>query len=120
MSTVDSNQVSLDDQRQFRLSDGEQVPDGLRRIARGQLDLSIERLEGQTDEELGTAVHETRKSLKRLRTTVRLARDELGDEVYRRENGAFRAAGRRLAGARDSQGLLENPATGTDRPPDQI
>jgi CHAD domain-containing protein len=119
MSTVDSNQVSVEDQRQFRLSDGERVPDGLRRIACGQLDLSIERLEGQTDEALGTAVHETRKSLKRLRATVRLARDELGDEVYRRENDAFRAAGRRLAGARDSQVLLETLDAVTDAHPDE-
>jgi CHAD domain-containing protein len=93
------------EERRFRLRDGERVPDGLRRIARGQLDVSIERLTG--DEDLGTAVHETRKSLKRLRATVRLARDELGDEVYRRENAAFRDAGRRLGGARDSKVLLE-------------
>jgi CHAD domain-containing protein len=98
---------TADDLRRFGLSEGERVSGGLRRIARGQLDMAIERLEGRTDEPLGTAVHETRKSLKRLRATVRLARDELGDEVYRRENGAFREAGRRLAGARDSQVLLE-------------
>jgi CHAD domain-containing protein len=87
----------------------------LRRIACGQLEMAIERLEGRTDERLGTAVHETRKSLKRLRATVRLARDELGDEVYRRENSAFREAGRRLAGARDSQVLLETLDALTDR-----
>ena len=95
------------DQRRFRLGDGERVADGVRRIARGQLDMSIERLEGDTDEDLGTAVHETRKSLKRLRAIVRVARDELGEEAYRRENVAFRDAGRRLGGARDSQVLLE-------------
>jgi CHAD domain-containing protein len=93
--------------RRFRLDEGEPVPAGVRRIAGSQLDMSIERLEGETDEDLGTAVHETRKSLKRLRATVRLARDELGDEVYRRENRALRDAGRRLAGARDSEVLLE-------------
>jgi len=95
------------DPRRFRLRDGEPVPDGVVRVACGQLDLSIERLEGHTDEDLGTAVHEARKSFKRLRATVRLARDELGDDAYRRENTAFRDAGRRLAGARDSQVLLE-------------
>jgi hypothetical protein len=111
--------VSGQDQRRFRLGDGERVPDGLRRIARGQLDMSIERLNGDTDEDLGTAVHETRKSLKRLRATVRLARDELGVEVYRRENVAFRDAGRRLGGARDSQVLLETLDALTDRYPDE-
>ena len=89
------------------------------RIARGQLDMSIERLGGHTDEDLGTAVHETRKSLKRLRAIVRLARDELGDEAYRRENVAFRDAGRRLGGARDSQVLLETLDGLTDRNADQ-
>ena len=98
--------LAAHDQRRFRLGDGERAPDGLRRIARGQLEVSIQRLEGDTDEDLGTAVHETRKSLKRLRATVRLGRDELGDEAYRRENVAFRDAGRRLGGARDSRVLL--------------
>src|SRR5919106_435196 len=107
------------DQRRVRLGDGERVPDGVRRIARGQLDMSIERLEGDTDEDLGTAVHETRKSLKRLRAAVRLARDELGDEAYRGENVAFRDAGRRLGRARDSQVLLVTLDALTDRYPDE-
>jgi CHAD domain-containing protein len=111
---------SSEDLRRFRLRDGEPVPDGLRRIACGQLEMSIERLEGQTDEKPGTAVHETRKSLKRLRATVRLARDELGEGVYRRENGAFRDAGRRLAGARDSQVLLETLDALAERYPEEL
>src|SRR5918996_391117 len=111
--------LSGQDERQFRLRDGEWVLDGVRRVARGQLDMSIERLAGDTDEDLGTAVHETRKSLKRLRAIARLARDELGDEAYRRENVAFRDAGRRLAGARDSQVLLETLDALTDRYPEQ-
>jgi CHAD domain-containing protein len=106
--------------RRFRLSGDESVPAGLRRIAAGQLDASIERLEGDTDEDLATAVHETRKSLKRLRATVRLARDELGVDVYRRENVAFREAGRRLAGARDSRVLLETLGAVTDRNRDEM
>jgi CHAD domain-containing protein len=107
------------EERGFRLRDGERVPAGLRRIAGGQLDISIERLEGETDEDLGTAVHETRKSLKRLRATVRLARDELGDEAYRRENVAFRDTARRLGGARESQVLLETLDALTDRNPQE-
>jgi CHAD domain-containing protein len=93
--------------RRFRLRDGESVPDGIARIAGAQLDMAIERLAGETGEDKGSAVHEARKSLKRLRATVRLAREALGGTIYRRENRAFRDAGRRLAGARDSQVLLE-------------
>src|SRR5918999_5846076 len=96
---------SSEDRRRFRLADGEPVHEGIVRIANGQLEMAIERLEGSADEDLGDAVHEARKSFKRLRTTVRLARDELGDEVYRRENPAFRDAGRRLAGAPAQPGV---------------
>ena len=38
---------------------------------------------------------------------MRLARGALGDEAYRRENVAFREAGRRLAGVRDASVLIE-------------
>ena len=110
---------SSEDVRRFRVRDGERVSDGLRRIACAQLDMSIERLEGHTDEEFGAAVHETRKSLKRLRAIVRLARDELGDDLYRRENSTFRDAGRRLAGARDGQVLLEALDALGERYPDE-
>jgi CHAD domain-containing protein len=106
------------DERGFRLGAGERVPDGVRRIADGQLDMSIERLKGDSDEDLGVGVHETRKRLKRLRATTRLASDELGGEGYRRENVAFRDAGRRLGRARDSQVLLETLDALTDRYPE--
>jgi CHAD domain-containing protein len=59
-------------------------------------------------------VHETRKTLKRLRALVALLRDELGAKRYARENAALRDCARRLAGARDAEvmvgtldGLLE-------------
>ncbi len=106
--------------RRFRLDEGEPVPDGISRIACAQLDMAIERLAGETDEDKGTAVHESRKSFKRLRATVRLARDELGDKRYRRENRTFRDAGRRLAGARDSQVLLETLDTLGERYADEL
>ncbi|MFL5869176.1 MAG: CHAD domain-containing protein [Thermoleophilaceae bacterium] len=97
-----------DDPRAFCLHEGEAVPDGIRRIARAQLDSSIERLDpGNDGSDLAKDVHETRKSLKRLRSCLRLSRPALGDEIYRRENIAFRDAGRKLAGARDARVLLE-------------
>ena len=51
-------------------------------------------------------MHDTRKRFKRLRATVRLARGALGEEAYRRENIAFRDAGRCLAGVRDASVLV--------------
>jgi CHAD domain-containing protein len=93
--------------REYGLHAGEFVPDGIRRIARGQLDSAVEELEGASDRKLGEAVHETRKRLKRLRTCLRVIRPVLGEDVYEHENAAFREAGRRLAAARDARVLAE-------------
>jgi CHAD domain-containing protein len=86
--------------RAYRLQPGEGAGEGVRRIARGQIDLAREGLEGRGD--IGESVHEARKAFKRVRALVRLARVPLGDEAYRRENVAFRDAGRKLAGVRDA------------------
>jgi CHAD domain-containing protein len=96
-----------DRHRAFRLQAGEEPSVGVRRIARGQLDSSAEHLDARRNGELGDAVHEVRKSFKRLRAVVRLVRDDLGTEVYRRENEAFRDAGRRLSDVRDAKVLVE-------------
>src|SRR5919198_257156 len=53
-------------------------------------------------------------------TTLRLARAELGDDVYRRENLGFRDAGRRLSGARDSRVLVETLAALCERYRDKL
>ena len=68
-------------------------------------------------------MHDARKGFKRLRATVRLARGALGEETYRRENVAFRDAGRCLAGVRDASVLIETldaleKASGDDLPTD--
>jgi CHAD domain-containing protein len=99
--------VTDDPRRAYRLRRDEHVPDGIRRIARGQLLNAHEELGGASKHTLGEAVHDTRKRLKRLRACLRLTRDALGEETYDRENTALRMAGRRLSGARDAQVLVE-------------
>ena len=96
-----------EDEREYRLHVDEAIPDGIRRIARGQLDSSAEELGKASDRKIGDAVHETRKSLKRLRAVVRVARAGIGDDRYRRENAEFRETGRLLSDARDSKVLIE-------------
>ena len=49
------------------------------------------------------AVHEARKDMKKLRATLKLVRPVIGEEVYERENGRFRDAGRALSDVRDAQ-----------------
>jgi CHAD domain-containing protein len=48
-------------------------------------------------------VHEARKTIKRMRALARLLRYELGEQELERVNGSLRAAGQRLAGARDAE-----------------
>ncbi len=91
----------------FRLYRGEASSEGIRRIVRGQIDAAIDDLGGGALEDPGEAVHAVRKRFKRVRATVRLVRDVIGDEVYRRENATFRDLGQRLSDARDSQVLIE-------------
>jgi CHAD domain-containing protein len=94
-------------QTDFALGRRESLPRALRRVATEQIDLAAARLEGATDESVAEAVHGARKGFKRLRATLRLARDELGDVTYRRENTAFRDAGRALSSARDAEVLVQ-------------
>src|SRR3954447_20864014 len=92
--------------RSFRFLEDESVPDGLQRIAHGRLDHALDELRGKSDSSTEEAVHEARKDMKKLRAVLRLARDELGDDVYRHENECFRDAARALSGARDADVML--------------
>ena len=105
--------------RSFALQPGEEPAEGIRRIARGQIDLAIDELQ-HAGNDVGAAIHETRKAGKRVRALVRLARDGLGDEVYRRENVAFRDLGRRLSPARDATVLVETLDAIRDRFADEV
>ena len=104
----------------YRLRDDEYVPDGLRRIAREQLTAAHDELDGASKRSLDDAVHETRKHLKRLRTSLRLARGALADETYQRENTAFRKTGRRLSASRDAQVRLQTLDALTSRFEDEL
>jgi CHAD domain-containing protein len=92
--------------RAYRLDPGVPVPDEVRRVARGRIDHAIDELRGTSDSTRAEAVHEARKDMKKLRALLRLVRDELGDDVYRRENDCFRETARRLSGIRDAEVML--------------
>ena len=83
------------------LRPGESLAAGMRRLARRHLDAACRQLDRNPDTR--QAVHETRKSLKKLRALLRLLAPELGRECYRREMRAFRDAGRLLAPLRDAE-----------------
>ncbi|MGZ5342193.1 MAG: CHAD domain-containing protein [Solirubrobacterales bacterium] len=104
----------------FTLHSGEAIGLGIRRIVRGQIDLAIDELGAGVREDPGEAIHACRKSFKRVRATLRLARDGLGDETYRRENAAIRDLGRELSDVRDSQVLVETLDALRDRHVDEL
>ena len=92
--------------RAFRLEEGEPVPEGVRRIARGRIDHALDELTGKSDSGPEESVHEARKDMKKLRALLRLVRGELGEKAYRRENDGFRDTARELAGLRDADVMI--------------
>lgn len=85
----------------YNLRPGERVPEGLRRIAQEQLDGAVK---SATDPGMDRddAVHDVRKRMKKLRAVLRMARDEVGKDVYRNENACFRGIAKQLAELRES------------------
>jgi CHAD domain-containing protein len=71
-----------------------------------QVDLAIETLHAATDAELETSVHETRKAIKRSRSLLRLAGEQVPASSRKRANRALCNAGRALSGTRDADVAL--------------
>lgn len=85
----------------YRFQLDESVPGGIRRIAVEQIDQALDHLI-HIEDDIDEAIHDARKRFKKIRAVIRLVRDEIGDEVYHRENTFYRDAGRELAELRKS------------------
>jgi len=98
-----------DGDRSYRLDRDETVGEGLKRVAAGRAETAIERLRGIGSGEVdqADAIHGARKDMKKLRTVLRLLRDELPKDVYREEMQCYREAARLLSTARDAEVKLE-------------
>ena len=106
--------------RKYRLKEGEPVPKGVARMARGRIDDALDELGGKTESTREEAVHSARKNIKKLRALLRLSRDQLGTEVYRRDNETFRDAAQQLSGLRDSDVMLATLADLQERYPREL
>jgi CHAD domain-containing protein len=89
----------------FRFKLGEPFDEGSRRIAVEQIERAQGSLHDKRDQ--AVSVHETRKSLKRLRALLRLIRPAMGEQAFKAENSQLRDIGLSLSGARDRHVLLE-------------
>jgi CHAD domain-containing protein len=91
----------------FVLDPSRPIPKAVKKAAEKQLRKSVEGLTGQADLGPDESAHDARKRTKKVRALLRLARPELGDKVYRRENTALRDAARLLSPVRDAWVLVE-------------
>jgi CHAD domain-containing protein len=91
----------------YRLLPGEPVGAGLIRVIAAQVDDAIAQLRGEAGSDPAEAIHEARKDVKKIRSALRLVRDEIGDEAWRRENEHYREVARTLSAFRDAEILVE-------------
>src|SRR5690349_18209809 len=85
----------------FELRCKEPLATGIRRIARRQIDIEARGL--KLDGDRHRAVHEARKSIKKIRACLRLVKREFGRARFRQENRRLRNAGQKLGPLRDSE-----------------
>lgn len=102
---IPSRVSGTDRSRAYALKEDEPFDDGLRRIAAGRAENALERLRGIAAGQItaAEAVHGARKDMKKLRTLLRLLREELPKKVYRQEAERYREAARKLSGSRDAE-----------------
>jgi CHAD domain-containing protein len=97
----------IEQSARFRLLAGEPVGGGVKRVLAAQVDHAIAGLRGKAGLEPPDAIHEARKDVKKIRSALRLVRDALGDDVWRRENDHYRDVARKLSSFRDAEILVE-------------
>jgi len=88
----------------YKFKRSESVPEGIKRIVTEEIDSAVHELaRGKNRDE---AVHEARKSLKKIRGALRLVQPELG-RTYREENAQLGDIGRKLSEIRDATAIIE-------------
>lgn len=90
----------------YRLKRDESVTAGVRRIAREEFDEVVAQLSRGQSKDWDEAVHEARKSVKKVRALLRLVQSEMGD-AYQEETRTLRDAGRKLSELRDATSVIE-------------
>ena len=90
----------------YRLKASESVPEGIKRIVIEELDSATGQLSRNDHNRQDEAIHEARKSVKKIRGALRLVQPQLG-ATYRKENRRLRDVGRKLSEFRDAAAIIE-------------
>jgi CHAD domain-containing protein len=88
----------------FIISNNESMAGNIHRILLEQLDYIIVQSESE-GEDVHKAIHESRKSMKKIRAVLRMIRDEIGYSSYYRENIFYRDLSRNLSEIRNFEVL---------------
>jgi CHAD domain-containing protein len=89
----------------YRLERCESVVSGLKRVVRDEIDSANSHLSGDKKVTRDKAIHEARKSIKKVRALLRLMRNELG-ATYARENHRLRDIAHKLSEFRDAFAII--------------
>lgn len=91
---------------QLELGRSEPLGVGVKRVTMEQLELAAS---GYFDgeEAFSSAVHESRKAIKRVRSVLRLVRGELSEKVFAYEDKALRDTGRMITDLRSATSVVE-------------
>ena len=84
----------------YRLEHGEAVITGLKRVVCEQIESASDRLSGKNKITRDEAIHSARKSIKKVRATLRLARKDMGES--RSEHARLRDTAARISEFRDA------------------
>ncbi|HEY4409021.1 MAG TPA: CHAD domain-containing protein [Acidimicrobiia bacterium] len=91
----------------FSIRPSEPVGDEVCRVLQEQVGSALDHLRDPGAAGIDTAVHEARKSCKRLRAVYRLVRPALSANRYQTLNHTVRDAAQELSGARDAKALVD-------------
>ena len=91
----------------FSISNTESISINIHRILLEQFHYIIMQSE-KDPEEVHKSIHETRKSMKRIRAVLRMIRDEIGYSSYYRENAFYRDLSRNLSEIRNFEVLSDS------------
>jgi CHAD domain-containing protein len=90
----------------YVLMAGESTAAGIKRVIEEELESAAAQLSQKSIARRDEAIHEARKSVKKIRAALRLVEDNLG-VLFQRENRRLRATGRHLATFRDAAASIE-------------